>query len=99
MSTLVASFLAFPQSIVAWMPAAIMSVDISSDGRLIAFGTSAGEVYVIEEWKQRLVGRHADTIMHVRFSPDGELLASCSHDGTVKLWDISTNTLLKEFFV
>jgi len=56
-------------------------------------------IYVIVNWKQRLVGRHADTVMHVRFSPNAELLASCSRDGTVKLWDISTNTLLKEFFV
>ena len=28
--------------------------------------------------------------MDVKFTPDGQTLASCSRDGTVKLWDVAT---------
>lgn len=32
--------------------------------------------------------RHADAIHDLTFSPDGKLLASCSYDRLVKLWDV-----------
>lgn len=31
---------------------------------------------------------HTNSVTHCRFSPDDELLASCSADGTLKLWDV-----------
>ncbi|KAH0500147.1 Apoptotic protease-activating factor 1 [Microtus ochrogaster] len=31
---------------------------------------------------------HTNSVNHCRFSPDDELLASCSADGTLKLWDV-----------
>ncbi|EDM16955.1 apoptotic peptidase activating factor 1, isoform CRA_d [Rattus norvegicus] len=39
---------------------------------------------------------HTNSVTHCRFSPDDELLASCSADGTLKLLDIHTSGLLTE---
>ena len=32
---------------------------------------------------------HTDPIMDLSFTPDGTLLASCSRDGTIRLWSVS----------
>jgi WD40 repeat protein len=39
--------------------------------------------------RQRLFG-HAHEIPGLAFSPDGGTLASCSMDGTIKLWNLQT---------
>lgn len=33
---------------------------------------------------------HVDQVSCVAFAPSGDLLASCSHDGIVRLWDIKS---------
>lgn len=37
---------------------------------------------------------HADTVWKVAYSPDDYLLASCSADGTVRLWEVETGMLI-----
>uniref|UniRef100_A0A2K6Q011 Apoptotic peptidase activating factor 1 n=1 Tax=Rhinopithecus roxellana TaxID=61622 RepID=A0A2K6Q011_RHIRO len=42
---------------------------------------------------------HTDSVNHCRFSPDDKLLASCSADGTLKLWDVTSANERKSFNV
>uniref|UniRef100_A0A2K5NTU0 Apoptotic peptidase activating factor 1 n=1 Tax=Cercocebus atys TaxID=9531 RepID=A0A2K5NTU0_CERAT len=42
---------------------------------------------------------HTNSVNHCRFSPDDNLLASCSADGTLKLWDVTSANERKSFNV
>ncbi|MCD6310597.1 MAG: hypothetical protein J7M18_07760 [Candidatus Eremiobacteraeota bacterium] len=47
------------------------------------------DIYAGENFKG-----HVDDVVTVRFSPDGNILASGSEDTTIKLWDVKTGELL-----
>src|SRR5438128_2556624 len=41
----------------------------------------------------RMLVGHRGSVMAVSFSPDGRLLASCSRDKTIRLWNVQTGKL------
>ncbi|MCL1470892.1 AAA-like domain-containing protein [Argonema antarcticum] len=78
--------------------AAVMTVDISPDSKLIASGSVDK---TIKLWGRNgtevaTLKGHQAIVRSVKFSPDGQLIASGSDDGTVKLWN-KGGTLLKTF--
>jgi WD40 repeat protein len=67
---------------------------LSQNNELVALGDDDGTVTLWDsatESTKTLAG-HTDSIAGLTFSQDARLLASLSHDTTVRLWDVLSNT-------
>jgi len=68
------------------------AMSLSPDGATVALG-GVSRICLVDyrtgAIRQRLFG-HGQEITGVTFSPDGGTLASCSMDGTIKLWNLRT---------
>src|SRR5205085_6815472 len=82
----------------------LFSAALSPDGKLLAVGTYRAltplydhRIHLIDVSSGRLVRSlkgHIYTIYDLAFSADGERLASASHDGTVRIWNVGTGETL-----
>lgn len=81
----------------------VLSVDVDPVHGLLAVGggqpSRSGELMIFNASDGTLVRNidqpHADTVLCVRFSPDGKTLASSGADRMIKLWDVETGKLIK----
>ncbi len=82
------------------------SVEYSPDGQIVALGDFASytnlkflnpsDLSIIRALPGHLIGNRGRTLS-VRFSPDGQFLATGGGDNTVKIWRVSDGTLLQTF--
>jgi WD40 repeat protein len=68
----------------------IVTVAYSADGKLIAGGSSNGEITVWETATGKVLKalKQAGAIGAIAFSPDGKQIACSSHESQVTIWDI-----------
>ena len=75
----------------ACMADCVTSIDVRSDGGVLAIGRGGGSLQLWDLQAGRVVAQRLERaespVMAVRFSPDGTLLAALSEDGTLTLWD------------
>lgn len=81
----------------------IRDLDLSPDGLVIAVASGKGVRLVnVDETSQslravaELAGRQ-DAVHAVRFSNNGDLLASASSDGRLVIWSVATNQIVSEY--
>ncbi len=77
----------------------LRTMAFSPDGKFLATGWHKS-IYILDTQtgkRTQKINGHTDSVTFLDYSPDGKTLASASYDGTVRLWDVSTNKELHSF--
>lgn len=75
----------------------VTSVAISPNNRLLAVGTSQGEIRIynlLNDSLERILNGHAARVEHLAFNPTGNRLASGDRDGDLIVWNIANGALV-----
>jgi hypothetical protein len=82
----------------------INSIGFSRDGDVLVAGSGIPGLYGVATICRISDGStvshikgHRDALYDARLSPDGQLLATCSHDRQINLWNASTGELIRTF--
>ena len=80
-------------------PSYILSLAISPDGKYAASGDRHGTIkfWDAQTWEEiRTLDAHTNRVFYLQFSRNSELLFDSSTDGTAKIWQTATGTLIKD---
>ncbi len=83
----------------------VTALDFSPDGKLLAVGSGPpsrfGELKIFDAATRELVRDfgevHSDTILCVKFSPDGKYIVTSAADKLCRLFDVATGQMLRAF--
>jgi WD40 repeat protein len=80
-------------------PSPIYGLALSADNKTVAAIGSNFSIHriAIEDGGITKLEGHRDAVLKVRFSPDGTSMLSFSNDGTVRVWSVSGQHLLRTF--
>ncbi|TWT94603.1 WD40 repeat domain-containing protein [Stieleria varia] len=81
----------------------VTAIDFDPTGELIAVGSGApsraGQVLIVSQRTGQVLRRmdqlHSDTVLTLRFSPDGKTLASGAADKSIRLVDVRSGELIR----
>ena len=84
------------------LPGKVNSVAFSADGELFTAASGVPGLYgvaaIFRADDAAVVSKvkgHRDTLYDARLSPDGRLLATCSYDRQVHLWEVATGEIVR----
>lgn len=75
----------------------VNTVAWSPDGRWVACGLETEQAVLLELpafHASRVLAGHVGSLLSVAFSPDSQVLATGSADGSMRLWDVRTGRFL-----
>ena len=83
----------------------VTALDISADGKYLATGSGepsrSGQIKIWNlidgSFVKEISDAHSDTILDLRFSPDGKKIASSSSDRFMKTFDVDSGKLIRVF--
>jgi WD40 repeat protein len=81
---------------------AVISMDQSADGSILATADAAGEVFLWNTKTGVLIKRikaHREPIFDVSLSKDGKYVATASWDATIEVYEVETGTLSSDIYL